>query len=127
MNGDDTIIVSVGGVWEGSGWEVQFNVETSTYRSKYNRMVNSVPGGQWSAWGAEPCPHGFDLTEEDVKHYPADRPFGGEESWDQSRNWKVPRVAVQYNESGYSSTGICLDCIVEWATVNPQKASGQQR
>lgn len=29
--------------------------------------------------------------------------------------WTCPRVAIGFNESGYCSTGLCVDCIIEKA------------
>lgn len=36
------------------------------------------------------------------------KPFGN------SRHWILPRGIQAFNEAGYNSTVICLDCLLEW-------------
>jgi hypothetical protein len=33
----------------------------------------------------------------------------------ETAHWICPRVVIAQNESGYNSTGVCLDCILEAA------------
>jgi hypothetical protein len=110
------VTVDVGGVWEGNSWEVQFNVGSDAYWSKRARW--DVPkGGVWADghyaadWSEFPCPHCFD-----IKELPPYRPdFHPDEK---RRGWTVPRVVVMWNEAGHATTGVCLDCILDWAKFN---------
>lgn len=59
-----------------------------------------------------PCEHC--RSERDVHHVAAN---GNTYT---NRVCTVPRIIVATNESGYSSVGICLDCILEAAQTLPE-------
>jgi hypothetical protein len=80
---------AVGGQWENAAWEIVHNAIVS----------------MWS--GGSPCPHcGKPFTQ--FGHHTNGKRFD-------SQHWICPRVVVAYNEGGFSSTGVCLDCILEAA------------
>lgn len=112
----DPITVDVGGVWDYGAWEVRFDAEAEAYWSKQARW--EVPeGGVWPAghyvadWSDHPCPHAGNIRELPPYH-PEHHPD------EKRREWTVPRVVVAYNEAGFSSTGVCMDCILDWAKSN---------
>jgi hypothetical protein len=47
----------------------------------------------------KPCPHALHVT-------------ASSHGW---MEWQVPRVVVAHNQCGLDSTGVCLDCIIDWA------------
>lgn len=79
-----------GCMWEGGSWHIDVNHEGSAHG------------------GGEPCKHCRDIH--DKVHT---------RSWEDStwteRVWTIPRVVIAFNEGGYNSTGVCLDCILEAA------------
>lgn len=78
-----------GGAWESSCWHVQINAVISGYD------------------GRDPCRHcgqSFRVSN---------RRSDGEVYT--LKHWVCPRVVVAFNEGGYSTTGVCLDCILEAA------------
>lgn len=81
---------AVGGCWEESEWEINLN-ETITLHEPYRPL----------------CPHMGEPFE--VEH------VRGDGSTYRNKHVVCPRVVVGTNEGGYSSTGICLDCILEAA------------
>lgn len=54
-----------------------------------------------------------------VYGYEVDRPWSDQvrcpHCADTPSGWMVPRVVVATNESGFNSTGVCLDCILDAA------------
>ncbi len=57
------------------------------------------------------CPHSNEV-------FRGDPLFEVRHSWDgrdlsDKYQWIVPRVVVAYNEGGFNSTSVCLDCILE--------------
>lgn len=78
--------VNVGGLWEDTQWRIEIN----------NRIL--VHSGD----SPPPCPHCKELKME-TNLIP---------KWTE---WYYicPRVVVATNEGGCSSTGVCLDCILE--------------
>ena len=92
-NKSNKVKFEIGGMWEEQEWEIFVNHECQ------------------SMGGGEPCKHCSS---------PKRRKWG-ENAWDKSplydTFWICPRVVVGINEGGYSSTGICLDCIIEAATT----------
>ena len=51
------------------------------------------------------CPHTV-RTDDYVIHSPDGKVH-------RLAQWICPRVVVAYNEGGYASTGVCLDCVLE--------------
>lgn len=81
--------ISKGGLWQYQEWEIHHNKEITRWQ------------------GLNPCEHASDI-------YTRKHPGHGS-SPETLEHWTVPRVLVAYNEGGYASTGICLDCILEAA------------
>lgn len=81
--------IKSGGMWENEEWEMRFNEECSSY-----------------GFG-EPCKHCGEKYQRFEKR--SDGSVYNENEW----LWICPRVVVAYNECGYNSTGVCLDCILE--------------
>lgn len=107
----EPVTIPVGGVWEGPAWEIQYNYENSTYVS--------IEAGRVSHGDDLPCPHSVDLHEDPPKVYPADERSRSYPVTEITTRWTVPRVVVATNEGGYATTGVCLDCILDWAKENP--------
>lgn len=84
----DSIKFDIGGMWEFREWEVQLNVECS------------------ELGGGRPCGHCTRHTVDIQTRYDCRRVWA-------RFQWTCPRVIVQHNEAGHSSTGICLDCVLE--------------
>lgn len=76
-----------GGMWEGR-WEVLVNEECS------------------ELGGGSPCPHCHSIKTKVNERY-------DKKTWNE-RVWTCPFVVVAYNEGGYATTGVCLDCIKLW-------------
>ncbi len=94
VSAKSAIEFEIGGVWESPKWLIEFDHEA------------------WKSSGTTPCKHcGPIYTKEHERH---DKTTYTEEYF------RVPRVVVAYNEGGNSSTGVCLDCILE--AVNDGKA-----
>jgi hypothetical protein len=93
----DPILIKIGGVWDYDTWEVHFNAPVTAY-------WGTIYLGE-EAWSNNPCPHAVEITEDKNKR-------------GHHLNWNVPRVVVAMNEAGFSTTGVCLDCIVEWSQAN---------
>lgn len=71
---------------EGGMWEdSQFTIQTD------------VPVGTYS--GSTPCRHCHSIVEITPTY----------------KRWICPTVVIGFNEGGYASTGVCLDCIIEAA------------
>lgn len=81
------MIVTCGGLWEESEFEISENVE-----------VRGIE---------QPCPHAH--SRKVNQHQSYDGTF-----WE-TIDWTCPFVVVAKNEGGYNSTGVCLDCILEAA------------
>ena len=82
----DTVEFADGSMWEGLPWGIRFNEECSEFS------------------GGKMCKHCIDKRTRVHK------------SKDRHRKeviWTCPRVVVAFNEGGYNSTGVCLDCILE--------------
>lgn len=77
-----------GCMWEGPEWFIKENEECSGYSSI-------------------PCKHCYG------DHQNVGTSIDG--STFEERVWVCPRVVVAYNEGGYASTGVCLDCILDAA------------
>lgn len=75
--------VEVGAMWEGYEWEIRHDCDVSEWNHGDN---------------VKPCPHCHSRHETVIKG--------------DGYEWVCPRVAVAYNEGGYASTGICIDCIL---------------
>ncbi len=80
---------SEGGMWEYAEWEINYDVECSSYG------------------GSEPCRHCGSTYH--VDKYRSDRSVYNKNEL----LWVCPRVVVASNEGGYNTTGVCLDCILE--------------
>jgi hypothetical protein len=78
----------IGGMWECPDWHIELDHTTSGVE-------------------ADMCPHCRDLRNE-----PFQRSDGTAVDW-----WvfTCPRVVVAFNEGGYCTTGVCLDCILDAA------------
>lgn len=79
--------IFIGGLWEENQFEIHYNEPIIVHH-------NSIP-----------CPHcgeSFIVQKDDA--------FGGQFS---DIYVICPRVVVAYNEGGYNTTGICLDCLLE--------------
>ncbi len=91
----DKLKFSEGSLWENKPWEIDFNVEVYLHELKL------------------PCKHCYDLETRI-----------GDRSWDtefptyESFYAKCPRVIIAINEGGHSSTGLCLDCVLEKVKEN---------
>jgi len=86
----------VGGMWEDAGFSIVTDEEVH-------------PG--------KPCPH---CHSERLK----DRGLRSNgEPMPEYRVWTCPRVLVAVNESGYNSTGVCLDCVLEASASMPHTRS----
>jgi hypothetical protein len=70
-------------MWEEPEWEMWFD-----------KACSPVGGGK-------ACKHCKAL--EDIKT----------NGWTETNRWSCPRVIVVWNEGGYSSTGVCADCVLE--------------
>lgn len=92
----DGFAVDIGGMWEGTGWEIQLNAKISSY------------------CGGKPCPHCGPIQVETHTRY--------DKSTYDENYWICPRVVEAMNEGGHDSTGVCLDCILEAAQKLPPKA-----
>jgi hypothetical protein len=77
-----------GGMWEEAEWRIRFHEEVF--------IID----------GAKPCRHCSPIF---TKYDPAFK-----RTWDM---FTCPRVVVAVNEGGDSSTGVCLDCILEAAVT----------
>lgn len=75
-----------GAMWEGGPWKLVADRECSAYG------------------GGKPCPHCH--SARDKVHTRLDKSTYTEPVW------TCPRVVIAYNEGGYNSTGVCLDCIL---------------
>ena len=95
---DETIVAKglVGCLWEG-GWDLHANVVVCEKE--------------------QPCPHCHSRTEE------VEYSYDKKHSWIHVC-WTCPRVVVAWNEGGCCSTGICYDCILEYAKQNEAKENG---
>ena len=80
--------IRIGGMWEFSRWNILFDVKVSQFAEVY------------------PCYHCHSQTIKKRKN-----------AWGQEMpaewEWICPRVVEQYNEGGYATTGVCLDCILD--------------
>jgi hypothetical protein len=81
-----SVVVPIGGMWEYTAWEIQFDVDISEYS------------------GTEPCPHCHTFHVESVTRYDG--------IVNKTKHWTCPRVVVATNEGGNNTTGICLDCLL---------------
>ena len=86
-NNHKILTFTEGCMWDGGNWEIRINHECSSFG------------------GGEPCKHCHSKKE-----LPKPNAYGGTYS---QQTWICPRVIVAYNEGGYNSVGICLDCILE--------------
>jgi hypothetical protein len=77
-----------GAVWEDYGFSI-----LTDYLHTYNENDLSA------------CVHAHSFCDEEHTAY------GGKKYT--TRSWIVPRVAKAWNEAGYCTTGICVDCILE--------------
>jgi len=80
----DPVKFEVGGVWETPDFEIRFD-------NKCSSLTHECP-----------CPHAYDFSIRTGKTH------AGREWTD--RQWFVPRALVAFNEGGFCSTGICVDC-----------------
>ena len=93
-----------GSMWENYPWAVEFNVKVSVYPDLPAQTICGHCHSPFVEVTARPNGSTFD------SHYII-----------------CPRVVVARNEAGYSSTGVCLDCILE-ATANlPAVASMKEQ
>lgn len=76
-----------GAMWEGSEFEIRTNEEISESND------------------SEPCKHCGAEYEKQHKTYDG--------AVFTRRYWVCPFVVVAWNEGGYATTGICLECIIE--------------
>ena len=82
--------------------------EGSNWRIVINHRCSELAGGK-------PCKHCY--NEKVETHTRVD---GGQ--WIE-RVWICPRVVVAYNEGGFNSTIVCLDCILDAVTsLSKQKS-----
>jgi len=65
-----------------------------------------------SAYGGNPCKHCHPSTPK--IHTRSDG------STFEEQMWICPCIVIAYNEAGYNSTGVCLDCILEAAEKVPK-------
>ena len=79
----------IGGVWEFSKWEVEFDSINHLYAPEV------------------PCPHAKVSTEEQHRSLHRDSPLC------ETPSFCTPSVVVATNEGGYNTTGVCLDCILD--------------
>lgn len=94
------IEIEVGCIWEGPNWKIvlmghhTYDEDTCPHAIKINpgddRWVNPLRPGQTAR------PNGTLPSKEDIEG-----------------QFLIPRVVVAYNEGGYCTTGVCLDCILE--------------
>lgn len=83
--------IATGGMWEFPEWEVEFDYECSSY---------GIPT-------SERCKHCREITKKEHKRSDGSKFY--------EDTWICPRVVVARNEGGYNSTGVCLDCILDYA------------
>lgn len=88
MGTEQSIKFKEGGMWEFNDWKVVINCECS------------------ESGGIVPCKH---CHSERIKEHKQD----DGSIWLKEKVWICPYVVVVHNESGFNSTGICLDCILE--------------
>ncbi len=77
-----------GGCWESSSWKIEGDVAISGFN------------------GSSPCKHGKEMATKTHENA-----YGGTYT---ETFWECPSVVVAYNEGGYRTTGVCLDCILEY-------------
>ena len=77
-----------GGMWEEKGFEIKLDCEIKDESTKENI-----------------CRHCHTITEKE-------KTLNNGKKY-KLYSWICPRVVIAYNESGYNSTGVCLDCIIE--------------
>ena len=80
-----------GCLWEGNPWKIVFNVKGSDFDSR--------------------CKHSKHVTKYTYGVSHDDRILS-------ACVFITPRAVSAYNEGGFCSTGICLDCILEKTSVN---------
>jgi len=85
-----------GCLWEGYPWKIRYNYEFC------DSAESETP----------PCRHCHSHRVESETRHDDDT---GEEWEIQDVYWTCPAVVVAYNEGGYNSTGVCLQCILEAA------------
>ena len=78
------VVASIGGIEEARAWAVEFGYETFRYEKPPE----------------PPCPHAKFL--------------GLMTEYSGGSRWEIPRTVHATNEGGYSSTVVCLDCILEF-------------
>jgi len=90
---------SVGCLWGERTWNIVYNYEFDDL---------------WES-DSPPCPHCHSRRVETTHR--VDDETG--EAWDvYDVYWTCPAIVVAYNEGGFSSTGVCLSCILEAITHN---------
>ncbi len=82
-----------GGLWECDSWHANFNVKLG------------------ESDDFDLCPHAIMIGRDDPRFEVSTSHDGRDISW--AKQWVIPRAAVQYNEGGHCSTGICIDCILD--------------
>lgn len=87
----DTIVerFTEGALWDDNGWEIHHHAEVR----------------KWE--GHLPCKHASAIHTKEQRR--ADGSTYSVECW------IIPRAVVAYNEGGYCTTGVCMDCILEAA------------
>lgn len=98
-----------GGVWELPGWSIQYDADACTYAGTQDGKVFQGDG--------VPCPHARGIHDDPPRVNPANPPWSTSSSTTVTTHWVVPRVVVATNESGFATTGVCLDCILEAAAT----------
>ena len=86
----ENIVLKTGCIWESGNWEIAFDEDIEENNN-----------------GSPPCSHCID------RHIHLHTTFYGD-TYEKVR-WLCPRTVVAWNEGGYNSTGVCLDCILEAA------------
>lgn len=98
----------VGGQWEFVAWEVRFDVKLE--EDEFSLCPHAIP-----------VPRGSPQFDIQVRQ---DNGVAIDISCE--TQWVIPRAVIGYNEGGYCSTGICLDCILE-AVPKINQASAELR
>jgi len=80
--------------------------------------IKFVTGCLWEGGGFEiDLDHEVDESNGDIckhchsKHIEENKRFNKTSYY--ITKWICPKVVIAYNEGGYNSTGVCLDCIIE--------------
>lgn len=100
------IICPVGGIWEEKQIEIRLDlIQMESAGTKSDPIETKLP-----------CPHAAfiknDFEYPEYKNTPDDAIHAHMKNY-RADFYRIPRVIIAKNEGGYSSTGVCLDCVNE--------------